>query len=128
MGKVLPLSGGGSSRTPRHPAPAPCHPDDSGIDDAVWSPQHVQLLQIAAELPHVDRIFVNKFIKERLCQTVGGNRAWLNDLVFVFAVTQLSHSLLAHLTLLGAIETGLLMMAMWWVWIYTSWITNWLDP
>jgi len=50
------------------------------------------------------------------------------DLVFVFAVTQLSHGLLAHLTLLGVIETGLLMMAVWWVWIYTSWITNWLDP
>jgi low temperature requirement protein LtrA len=50
------------------------------------------------------------------------------DLVFVFAVTQLSHGLLAHLTLLGALETGLLMMAVWWVWIYTSWITNWLDP
>ena len=50
------------------------------------------------------------------------------DLVFVFAVTQLSHGLLAHMSLLGAIETGLLMMAVWWVWIYTSWITNWLDP
>jgi low temperature requirement protein LtrA len=50
------------------------------------------------------------------------------DLVFVFAVTQLSHGLLEHLTLLGAIQTGLLMMAVWWVWIYTSWITNWLDP
>jgi penicillin-insensitive murein endopeptidase len=55
--------------------------DDTGIDDSVWSPQHVQLLQIAAELPHVDRIFVNKFIKERLCQTVGGDRRWLNKLV-----------------------------------------------
>jgi low temperature requirement protein LtrA len=50
------------------------------------------------------------------------------DLVFVFAVTQLSHGLLAHLTPLGALQTGLLMMAVWWVWIYTSWITNWLDP
>lgn len=50
------------------------------------------------------------------------------DLVFVFAVTQLSHGLLAHISLLGAVETGLLMMAVWWVWIYTSWITNWLDP
>ena len=50
------------------------------------------------------------------------------DLVFVFAVTQLSHGLLVHLTLLGAVETGLLMMAVWWVWIYTSWVTNWLDP
>ncbi len=50
------------------------------------------------------------------------------DLVFVFAVTQLSHALLAHFTAWGAVETLLLMMAVWWVWIYTSWITNWLDP
>jgi low temperature requirement protein LtrA len=50
------------------------------------------------------------------------------DLVFVFAVTQLSHALLAHFTPLGAGQTLLLMMAVWWVWIYTSWVTNWLDP
>ena len=48
--------------------------------------------------------------------------------MFVFAVTQLSHSLLAHLTLLGALETLLLFMAVWWVWVFTSWVTNWLDP
>lgn len=50
------------------------------------------------------------------------------DLVFVFAVTQLSHSLLHHLSIRGLIETTLLLMAVWWVWIYTSWVTNWLDP
>src|SRR5499426_2596352 len=50
------------------------------------------------------------------------------DLVFVFAVTQLSHGLLAHLTPLGALQTGLLMLAVWWAWIDTAWITNWLDP
>lgn len=50
------------------------------------------------------------------------------DLVFVFAVTQLSHLLLAHLDILGAMQTALLLMAVWWVWIYTSWVTNWLDP
>ena len=50
------------------------------------------------------------------------------DLVFVFAVTQLSHRLIAHFTLLGLLETTLLFMAVWWVWIYTSWVTNWLDP
>ena len=50
------------------------------------------------------------------------------DLVFVFAVTQLSHSLLEHFTPLGAVQTLLLMLAVWWVWIYTSWVTNWLDP
>ncbi|MFJ2363861.1 low temperature requirement protein A [Pseudomonas sp. NPDC087697] len=50
------------------------------------------------------------------------------DLVFVFAVTQLSHSLLAHLTIAGAVQVALMMVAVWWVWIFTSWVTNWLDP
>jgi low temperature requirement protein LtrA len=50
------------------------------------------------------------------------------DLVFVFAITQLSHSLLEHLSPIGVVETALLLMAVWWVWIYTSWVTNWLDP
>ena len=50
------------------------------------------------------------------------------DLVFVFAITQLSHRLLSHLTLGGALKTMLLFLPVWWVWIYTSWTTNWLDP
>jgi low temperature requirement protein LtrA len=50
------------------------------------------------------------------------------DLVFVFAVTQLSHGLLEHLTPLGAAQIALLMLAVWWAWIDTAWITNWLDP
>jgi low temperature requirement protein LtrA len=50
------------------------------------------------------------------------------DLVFVFAVTQLSHGLLAHLTPTGALHTLMLLMAVWWLWIFTSWVTNWLDP
>jgi low temperature requirement protein LtrA len=50
------------------------------------------------------------------------------DLVFVFAVTQLSHRLIEHFTVLGAAETLLLTLAVWWVWMYTAWWTNWLDP
>jgi len=50
------------------------------------------------------------------------------DLVFVFAITQLSHLLIVHLSLEGALQTGLLLVAVWWVWIFTSWVTNWLDP
>ena len=50
------------------------------------------------------------------------------DLVFVFAVTQLSHSLLAHLTLEGAVHAIVLMLAVWWAWVYTAWVTNWLHP
>jgi low temperature requirement protein LtrA len=50
------------------------------------------------------------------------------DLVFVFAVTQLSQTLRAHLTPAGALQTLILFAAVWWVWVYTSWITNWLNP
>ena len=50
------------------------------------------------------------------------------DLVFVFAVTQLSHTLLHHFTLHGAVQVTLLFLAVWWVWVYTTWVTNWLDP
>jgi low temperature requirement protein LtrA len=50
------------------------------------------------------------------------------DLVFVFAVTQISHTLLAHFTPLGGLQVTLLFLAVWWVWVYTSWITNWLNP
>ena len=50
------------------------------------------------------------------------------DLVFVFAVTQISHTLLGRFTLIGTLETTLLFLAVWWVWVYTSWITNWLNP
>jgi penicillin-insensitive murein endopeptidase len=47
----------------------------------VFNQQHVTLLRLAAEMPNLDRLFVNKWIKQRLCQTVTGNRAWLNKLV-----------------------------------------------
>ena len=50
------------------------------------------------------------------------------DLVFVFAITQLSHFLLHHYMLRGAVESGLLFLAIWWVWIFTTWALNWLDP
>ncbi|MEH2509875.1 low temperature requirement protein LtrA [Nitrobacteraceae bacterium AZCC 1564] len=50
------------------------------------------------------------------------------DLVFVFAITQLSHTMLEHFTPLGVLQTAILFAAVWWVWIFTSWITNWLDP
>ena len=50
------------------------------------------------------------------------------DLVFVFAVTQLSHRLLAHPTVGGALQTLVLFAMVWLLWAYTTWVTNWLDP
>jgi low temperature requirement protein LtrA len=50
------------------------------------------------------------------------------DLVYVFAITQLSHYLLDHADLRGALQAGLLLAMVWLVWAYTTWVTNWLDP
>jgi len=50
------------------------------------------------------------------------------DLVYVFAVTQISHYLLAHPTVTGALRSGLLLAMIWLIWAYTTWVTNWLDP
>ena len=50
------------------------------------------------------------------------------DLVYVFAITQLSHTLHAHLDGRGALETLVLFVAVWWAWNYTAWATNWIDP
>ncbi|HEY3678235.1 MAG TPA: low temperature requirement protein A [Bradyrhizobium sp.] len=50
------------------------------------------------------------------------------DLVFAFAVTQISHTLLGHFTPLGTLQTMLLFLSVWWLWVYTAWITNWLNP
>ena len=50
------------------------------------------------------------------------------DLVYVFAITQLSHYLLGHADLRGALQAGLLLLMVWLVWSYTTWVTNWLDP
>ncbi|HEY0517580.1 MAG TPA: low temperature requirement protein A [Solirubrobacteraceae bacterium] len=52
----------------------------------------------------------------------------LFDLVFVFAVTQLSHLVLADLTVSGLLHAGFLLLVLWWGWINTTWLANWLDP
>jgi low temperature requirement protein LtrA len=50
------------------------------------------------------------------------------DLVFVFAVTQVSHLLLEHLNWTGAGQATLVLLVVWWSWNYTTWVTNELDP
>ena len=50
------------------------------------------------------------------------------DLVFVFAVTQVSHLLLDDLSWRGAGRALLALLVVWWAWNYTTWVTNELDP
>jgi low temperature requirement protein LtrA len=50
------------------------------------------------------------------------------DLVFVFAVTQLSHQILDDLSVAGVARAAFLLLVVWWAWIYTTWMANWFDP
>lgn len=52
----------------------------------------------------------------------------LFDLIYVFAVTQLSHYFLHHLNLLGFLQGAVLWLAVWMGWQHTVWMTNWFDP
>jgi low temperature requirement protein LtrA len=50
------------------------------------------------------------------------------DLVYVFAITQLSHQVLGELTVAGVAQAAFLLLIVWWAWIYTTWMANWFDP
>jgi low temperature requirement protein LtrA len=50
------------------------------------------------------------------------------DLVYVFAITQLSHLILDDLTVAGVGRAAFLLLIVWWAWIYTTWMANWFDP
>lgn len=45
----------------------------------------------------------------------------------MFAVTQISHVIIVRPDGLGFLEAGMLFLAIWWVWVDTAWVTNWLD-
>jgi low temperature requirement protein LtrA len=50
------------------------------------------------------------------------------DLVYAFAVTQLSHYLLDHANVEGVLHAVVLLSMVWLAWFYTTGVTNWLDP
>ncbi|MGH2936828.1 MAG: low temperature requirement protein A [Solirubrobacterales bacterium] len=50
------------------------------------------------------------------------------DLVYVFAVGQLSNHLVDHLDLRTGAETAILALAVYYAWYMTAWGANWLDP
>jgi low temperature requirement protein LtrA len=50
------------------------------------------------------------------------------DLVYVFAITQLSHLILDDLSVAGLARAAFLLVIVWWAWIYTTWMVNWFDP
>jgi low temperature requirement protein LtrA len=50
------------------------------------------------------------------------------DLVFVFAVTQTSHILIEHPSGTALAHSVIIVLLVWWVWVDTTWVGNWLDP
>jgi low temperature requirement protein LtrA len=50
------------------------------------------------------------------------------DLVYVFAVTQVSHQILDDLSVAGVARAAFVLLMVWWAWIYTTWMANWFDP
>lgn len=51
--------------------------DGDDIDPATWRPEHRRLLEAAARMSGVGRIFVNPAIKRALCREAAGDRDWL---------------------------------------------------
>lgn len=49
------------------------------------------------------------------------------DLVFVFALIQLSHTLAEDFGTTALVEAAILILALWWLWINTTWLTNLLN-
>jgi low temperature requirement protein LtrA len=76
----------------------------------------------------VDTANAGRLLRDRSAVQRVTNIELFFDLVYVFAVTQLSGHLLATPTVGGALQAALLLGLVWQVWSYTTWVTNWLDP
>lgn len=48
------------------------------VDDKRWKKSYERLLYHAASFPQVERLLVHPGIKKKLCETVKGDRSWLN--------------------------------------------------
>lgn len=61
-------------------APSMLNASKHGLDRQVWTDDQASLLELAAKLPGVDRIFVNPYIKKELCDQAQGDRSWLRKI------------------------------------------------
>jgi low temperature requirement protein LtrA len=71
---------------------------------------------------------VSRFARDRAEEQRATTLELFYDLVFVFAITQISHLLLDDLSWRGAGRAALVLLVVWWAWNYTTWVTNELDP
>src|ERR687897_799968 len=71
---------------------------------------------------------MSRFARDRAQEQRATTLELFYDLVFVFAITQISHLLLDDLSWRGAGRAALVLLVVWWAWNYTTWVTNELDP
>ncbi|MFI6263753.1 low temperature requirement protein A [Micromonospora sp. NPDC051006] len=50
------------------------------------------------------------------------------DLVYIFMLSRLAAGFAQDLSLRGAAQTAVLLMAAWWVWVLTAWLTDLFNP
>lgn len=68
------------------------------------------------------------FLRDRSGRASVTNTELFFDLVYVFAITQMTSRLVHDPTWTNAAQTLLLLAMVWIAWVYTTWVTNWLDP
>ncbi|KTS84945.1 hypothetical protein NS183_13605 [Microbacterium testaceum] len=67
-------------------------------------------------------------LRSRLAPSRVTNTELFFDLVYVVALTQLSTLIRSEPGALGLLQAAILLGMIWNAWIYTTWVTNWLDP
>jgi penicillin-insensitive murein endopeptidase len=55
-------------------------PNSLHVDDRRWTPAYEGILKMAASYPEIERILVHPGVKEKLCDTVKGDRSWLRKI------------------------------------------------
>ena len=48
------------------------------VDESKWTPEHLEIIKLAARDRRVQRIFVNAAIKKAICREASGDRSWLS--------------------------------------------------
>jgi penicillin-insensitive murein endopeptidase len=61
-------------------APSMLNLAHDGLDRKLWGQRQITVMEQVAQMPGVDRVFVNPHIKKDLCDRVGGNRSWLRKI------------------------------------------------
>jgi penicillin-insensitive murein endopeptidase len=80
---LIPMPAGRLSLADREnlPAQSVVAANGNDVDPAVWGPQYRRLIETAARLPEIARMFVNPAIKRALCReagnSMGAGRDWL---------------------------------------------------